>query len=109
VAGAASVATLPTPAPAADAAPRLVAGHWFVASPDGWRDLAHRDDARVLRIRRDSDAFRALLRLAPELADALALHGRVLVSFGGWSILVTPDGFSDYPEATLRRALGKAG
>jgi Ca-activated chloride channel family protein len=97
--------------PAADAAaaPRLVAGHWFVSGPDGWRDLAHKDGARLLRIRRDSAAYLALLRLAPELADALALEGRVLVSFGGWSILVTPDGFSDYPEATLQRALGRRG
>ena len=107
--GAASQAVAALPRADDAATPRLVAGHWFVQGPDGWRDLAHKDGARLLRIRRDSAAFLALLRLAPELADALALPGRVLVSFGGWSILVTPDGFSDYPEATLQRALGRRG
>lgn len=94
-------------APSLDAARPLreLAGHRMQATADGWRDLAHVDGVRVLRIRRDSAAFAALLALRPELAPLFALDGRVLVSLGaGWSVQITPDGFGDYPEATLRAA-----
>ena len=85
---------------------RVIGSRTFVLGATGWRDTAHRDDARVLRIRRDSEAFRQLLVLRPDLAAALALPGRVLVSLGGWSVQVTPDGFSDVPADRLRDIAG---
>ena len=107
------VTSLRTGARTAVAAPpvpgtlREIGGHRMHQVEGGWRDLAHRDDARILRIRRDSPAFRDLLALRPMLADILSLDGTVMVAFGAYSIEISPLGFSDYPAATLRRALGK--
>ena len=83
-----------------------LAGHRMQQVEGGWRDAAHRDDARVLRIRRGSEAHRELLRLRPDLAAVFALPGRVLVSFGGTSILLAEDGFSDFPPGQLAGAVG---
>lgn len=88
---------------------RRIAGRDLVRDGNGWRDLAHRPDARILRIRRDSQAFRRLLVLRPELAELFRLRGRVLVSFGDWSVQVSPDGFGDYPAGVLEEALGARG
>jgi Ca-activated chloride channel family protein len=89
------------------ASPITLDGHVMVPTADGWRDSAHRNTAHVLRIRRDSRAFELLMKYAPNLAHVLALPGRVLVSFGDYSILITPDGFSDYPEQTIMDAIGQ--
>ncbi|MCC7248308.1 MAG: VWA domain-containing protein [Lysobacter sp.] len=72
-----------------------------------WRDRAHRQDATVLRVRRDSAAYRELLRLRPDLETALSLGERVLIAFGRYSILVSPEGFGDFPDGVLRRAVGR--
>lgn len=93
--------------PRSPSALREVGGHRMHEVEGGWRDLSHRDDARILRIRRGSAAFRALLVLRPGLAEVFALDGHLLVAFGAYSIEITPLGFGEYPEHTLRRALGR--
>lgn len=95
---------VPSPAPVV-VAERWLAGHRMQQVEGGWRDAAHREDARVLRIRRGSQAHRELLRLRPDLAELFALPGRVLVSFGASSIELGPDGFGDFPAGQLAEAV----
>ncbi|HNV84136.1 MAG TPA: hypothetical protein PKI87_07755 [Arenimonas sp.] len=72
---------------------------------DIWRDSAHRDNAIILRIRRNSEAYQLLLMLRPELKELLELGSQVMVSFGKYTVLVSPNGFSDYPDGFLENAI----
>jgi len=74
-----------------------------------WTDAKFVAGMHTLRIRRDSEAFRRLLALAPELAATLALGDRVIVVVNGTALQIGPDGFSTYSEAVLRRALNGRG
>lgn len=105
LAAAALAVPVVAPAPPVVVGEQWLAGHRMQQVEGGWRDAAHRDDARVLRIRRGSEAHRELLRLRPDLAALFALPGRVLVSFGDTSILLAPDGFGDFPAGTLAEAV----
>ncbi len=69
-----------------------------------WTDRAFADQV-VLRVRLDSAAWRALLKMRPELAAYATLGERILIAFSTHAILITPDGFSDYPDELLARAI----
>lgn len=84
---------------------RLIAGRKMQLRDDVWKDESHRDNAIVLRIRRDSDAYRTLLALRPELREILELGDQVMISFGKYSVLVSPNGFSDYSDKFLKNAI----
>lgn len=84
---------------------REIGGHRLRLVDGQWRDEAHRENATLLRVRRDSAAYRELLQLRPELAAVFALGDRVLVAFGDYSVLVSDSGFSDFPDSTLLKAL----
>ncbi len=84
---------------------RLLAGRQMQLIGDIWRDLAHRDNAIILRIRRNSEAYQLLLMLRPELKELLELGSQVMVSFGKYTVLVSPNGFSDYPDGFLENAI----
>lgn len=86
-----------------------IGGRRFVLVGGVWTDTRYRIGQRTLRVRRDSPAFARLLALAPELARVLALGERVVVVVGDYALVIGPNGFSDYPDATLRRALGLLG
>jgi Ca-activated chloride channel homolog len=90
--------TLATPSSAAQH--RTAGGREFVLREGIWTDRGFERQI-VLRVRPDSAAWHALLRLCPDLADFRRLGERVLVAFGTHAILLTPDGFSDYPPEVL--------
>jgi Ca-activated chloride channel homolog len=73
-----------------------------------WRDQSLAADAPRLRLRADSSAVRALLRLRPDLAAALALGQQVVVRVGRWAVAIGPAGFSDVPPSTWARILAEA-
>ncbi|MEZ5460519.1 VIT domain-containing protein [Dokdonella sp.] len=70
-----------------------------------WTDLSYRDDMTLLRLRADSTALARLLEARPEWAAAVALGTRVIIVIGDVALLIAPEGFSDYPEATLQSLL----
>lgn len=84
---------------------REVAGRRFGEEAGVLVDLSYRKDQPLLRIRRGSAAYQRLLQLRPELRLWLEAGERVLLSLGRYAVLVDERGFSDYPEASLRRAL----
>ncbi|WP_386070365.1 VIT domain-containing protein [Tahibacter sp. UC22_41] len=91
---------------AANAAPvRVIDGRGFRERGDTLVDLAYRDDQPLLRIRRDSAAYRRLLQLRPDLRIWLEQERSVLLSLGRYAVLIDPRGFSDYPDALLQRAV----
>lgn len=97
------IAVATPPAPTTGAA-QHVAGRVFHLVDGVWTDATMRTQT-VLRVRPDSAAWARLLALHPDFALYRALGERVLVAFGTHAILVTPDGFSDYPSHVLRDAV----
>lgn len=93
-----SLAALPRPV-------QEVAGRRFGEEAGVLVDLSYRKDQPLLRIRRGSAAYLRLLELRPELRLWLEAGERVLLNLGRYAVLVDERGFSDYPEASLRRAL----
>jgi Ca-activated chloride channel family protein len=89
---------------AAEPTVQSVLGREFQLLQGVWTDRSFADQV-VLRVRLDSAAWRALLKMRPELAQYAALGERILIAFSTHAILITPDGFSDYPEEMLARAI----
>lgn len=97
--------TVPSNIPAAATGElREVGGKRFRQQDGVWVDAAHDATSIVLRIRRGSAAYSKLLALRPELATWFSIGSRVMVRLGRYSVLVGDDGFSDYPDETLKRA-----
>lgn len=86
---------------------RELAGHRMLRSGDGWYDASHRADSKLLRVRRDSAAYRRLLALRPELQALFELEGEVLVALGDYSVMVSARGFSDYADDILKAAVSR--
>jgi hypothetical protein len=84
---------------------RNIAGKEFRFDDGVWTDTSSNARCIVLRIRRGSDAYEHLLALRPTLAKWFALGDRVLVRLGRYAVLIGEEGFSDYPAATLSRAV----
>lgn len=95
-----------TEAPAAPpaTATQTIGGRIFHHVDGVWTDTGMRSQT-VLRIRPDSAAWAQLLVLHPEFAQYRVLGTHVLVAFTTHAILLTPDGFSDYPVHVLRAAV----
>jgi Ca-activated chloride channel family protein len=91
-------------AAARDSASQRVQGREFQLLKDVWTDKTFADQI-VLRVRLDSPAWRTLLAMRPELATYAVLGERFLIAFSTHAILITPDGFSDFPDALLARAI----
>lgn len=83
---------------------RTVAGRSFRLTDGIWTEESLAQQT-ILRIRPDSPAWTQLLGLCPEFALYRALGDRVLVVFGDYAILLTPDGFSDFPPSVLATAV----
>ncbi|TDR38879.1 Ca-activated chloride channel family protein [Tahibacter aquaticus] len=84
---------------------RDVSGRRFAEQGGALVDLSYRSGQPLLRIRRDSAAYRRLLELRPDLRQWLELGERVLLNLGRYAVLIDARGFSDYPERSLRQAL----
>jgi hypothetical protein len=82
----------------------VLAAREFVLRDGVWTDAAFGDQI-VLRVRPDGEAWRTLLRLCPELAEYRLLGDSVLIAFGKYAVLLTPNGFSDYPADLLAAAV----
>lgn len=70
-----------------------------------WTDRAFSTQV-VLRVRLGSPAWEALLALDPGLAKYAELGERFLLAFSTHAILISPEGFSDYPDEVLAKAVG---
>lgn len=93
-----ALAALPRPS-------REIAGRRFGEEAGVLVDAGYHPGQPLLRIRRGSSAYLRLLELRPELRPWLEAGERVLLSLGRYAVLIDERGFSDYPEASLRRAL----
>lgn len=89
---------------AAATALRRVGGFELVLRDGVWTDSRHVPGLRpVLRIRRGSPAYRALLQLRPELGQVLDGDVPVVIVLGSHVVAVAAAGFSTYPAALLER------
>ncbi len=84
---------------------RTVGVRSFELRDGTWVDRSYREDMTLLRLRVDSPALARLLKAKPEWAAAISLGKRVIVVIGDIALLVSPNGFSDFPEATLQLIL----
>jgi len=82
---------------------RNVAGKRFVFRAGRWDDLAAGAVKTTLRVRVDSPAFARLLALSTRFAEWAKLGATVRIAFGTIAIELTPEGFSDFPAASLVR------
>ncbi len=87
-------------------AARSIRGREFLLVQGVWTDRSFANQV-VLRVRLDGEAWRKLLQLRPELAQYAVLGERILIAFSTHAILITPDGFSDYPDELLARIIGQ--
>src|SRR2546427_12522767 len=73
-------------------------------SRDGvWTDIAHGDSLRVVAVAPFSDAYFALLRALPELAQPATLEPAVLVAGRRVSIEIEASGKTTWHEGELQR------
>jgi hypothetical protein len=84
---------------ASGAETRRAGGRVFVRRGAVWTDAAHRDGTRVIKVKAFSAAYFALLDLAPQLREPLALGDRVLVAGNGVSVEVGVDGTENLSAA----------
>ncbi len=82
---------------------RAIGGKTFRLQHGVWVDAAHTKQAALIRIRRDSGAYRDLLRAMPQLAVYFDAEERILVNLGAYSVEIAPDGQSDATPEELRR------
>ena len=94
----------PLPAKPDEAGTTQVVGKKTFALQDGaWIDRAHSADKTLVKIKRDSRAFRDLLAALPELEDVFKLGDRVIVSFGSYSVEIAPDGKTKLTKDELKQ------
>src|SRR5207249_10294915 len=82
---------------------RRVGGRLFVWRDSAWTDIAHGDSLRVVRVAAFSDAYFALLRALPELAQPAALEPAVLVAGRRVSIKIEAGGQTTWTDGELER------
>lgn len=82
-----------------------VGGRLFIWRDSTWTDLSHGDSLRVVTVAAYSDAYFALLRAVPELAQAAALDPAVLVAGRRVSIKIGRDGKERWMTGELERLL----
>ncbi|OLD39982.1 MAG: hypothetical protein AUI57_01135 [Candidatus Rokubacteria bacterium 13_1_40CM_2_68_8] len=82
---------------------RQAAGRVFVWRDSTWTDIAHGDSLRVVSVAAFSDAYFALLRALPELAQAATLEPAVLVAGRRVSIKIGPDCKTTWTDGELER------
>src|SRR5438874_2846082 len=82
---------------------RRVGGRLFVWRDSAWTDIAHGDSLRVVRVAAFSDAYFALLRALPELAQPAALAPAVPVAGRRVSIKIEAGGQTTWTDGELER------
>jgi len=82
---------------------RRVGGRLFVWRDSVWTDIAHGDSLRVVRVAAFSDAYFALLRGLPELAQPAALEPVVLVAGRRVSIKIEAGGKTEWASGELAK------
>lgn len=84
---------------------RTIDGKTFRLEHGVWVDAAHTEQAALIRIRRDSSAYRDLLRAIPQFALYFDAEERILVNLGAYSIEIAPDGQAELPPETLQQLI----
>ena len=82
---------------------RRLGGRMFVLRDGVWTDIAHGDSLPVVNVAAFSDAYFALLRGLPELAQAATLEPAVLVAGGRVSIKIGASGKTDWASGELAK------
>ena len=84
---------------------QTIGGKTFRLQHGVWVDAAHTEQAALIRIRRDSGAYRDLLRALPQLAVYFNAEARIVVNLGAYSIEIAPDGHAELPPEMLQQFL----
>ena len=84
-------------------ATRRLGGRMFVLRDSVWTDIAHGDSLPVVNVAAFSDAYFALLRGLPELAQAATLEPTVVVAGGRVSIKIGVSGKTDWASGELAK------
>jgi len=84
---------------------RTVAGKTFRLRRNVWIDTEHAEKATLIRIQRDSDAYRALLKAIPQLKVYFDAEERILVTIGRYSIEIAPDGKASLSQEEIQRVV----
>ena len=82
---------------------RRLGGRMFVLRDSVWTDIAHGDSLPVVNVAAFSDAYFALLRGLPELAQAATLEPAVLVAGRRVSIRIGAGGKTDWASGELAK------
>lgn len=82
--------------------PPRVPGQQFEWRNQRWESATWRPGMQLLRIRPGGRAAEWVLTMLPELRAAFEHQQPVLIVLGETAVLISGDGFSDYPEHVLR-------
>ncbi len=80
-----------------------VAGRSFEATATGWREVGVDSGLPLIRIRRNGQAWRELVDKVPELRTWSAQGEQVWLRMGGFTLLISAEGFAHYPADKLAR------
>ena len=80
---------------------RRVGTRTFVMRDSTWTDIRSAEGLRVVKVQAYSEAYFALIRELPDVAEALALGDRVLVRGAKVAIEVAPNGAERLTAAEL--------
>ena len=84
------------------AATQTVGKKTFTLQDGVWVDRAYASQKHLIKIQRDSQAFRDLLAALPDLQAIFALGDRVLVALGGdCAVEIAPDGKTELTKDEL--------
>ena len=75
----------------------------FTLNNGVWIDSEHSQKAKLLKIQRDSQAYRDLLKAIPELKTYFELGDHVIVNIGKYSIEIAADGKTTLTEKELKQ------
>lgn len=86
---------------------RVLLGRAFVQLDGGWIDSNYHAGMQELHVRYGTTGYFALLRMRPELRQALALGTRVVVAIDATRAIVIDPGAAEITEADVTRFLGR--
>ncbi len=82
---------------------QTIADKIFRLDGEVWVDEAHTKTAKIIRIRRGSDAYIALIAAIPELTPFFAAKERIIVNIGEYSIEIAPNGKAQISREEIDR------
>jgi hypothetical protein len=95
----------PQPVPTVVPETKTVGIKTFSLTNGIWVDSAHTTEKEIIKIKRDSQAYKDLLAAKPELKQYFELGAKVIVNLGKYSIEIAEDGKTELTKEELQKLI----